>query len=299
MKQEEPYDNPLYRQEILAFSNFVRLKGHSLRTYKIYTGILRRYLNALDCHLSDVTRTGFEYYLLQFNCQSTQRQVHATLGNFFRHVLKRKEVVQYVPFATYEQKIPDIYAIEEIQMLLDVTIYTRHKLLIALQYDAGLRVNELPKIQMQHIDRFRKCIKIVGAKGKKDRYVNYGKLVEQLLEIYLKEEQPTNYLFFGQMSKNDPYSIKSIQAINKAAQLKAGITKKGCTHILRHSFATHLLENGSDLAVIGKRLGHSPGSKATYRYAQMTNNLMARQPSPADKLLLTKPNQQTFKLRVA
>jgi len=126
------YAHPIYQKEIDAFSNYLRLKNFSnLNTYTGYMGILIKFLYSLDCHLSDVTKEGFEYYLLNNGwSQSTQRQVHGCLGNFFTHVMKRPEVVQYVPFATKEEKLPDVYSIEEIQALINACGNSKHKLLI-------------------------------------------------------------------------------------------------------------------------------------------------------------------------
>jgi len=274
------YTHPLYQKEIDAFSNFLRLKKFSnVNTYTGYMGILVKYLYALDCLLSDVTKAGFEYYLLNNNWgQSHQRQVHGCLGNFFTYVMKMKEVVEYVPFSTKEDKLPDVYSVEEIQALINACNNSKHKLLVLLQYDCGNRVGELVGLQLRNLDLSRNCIKVEQGKGKKDRYGFFSDNTKRLIEQYLLEWKPIKYLFEGQ--SRDKYTVRSIQEVNKAAKIKAGIKKKGATHILRHSFATHLLEGGSDVAVIGKRLGHAPGSKATYRYARISRPILQKQPCP-------------------
>lgn len=273
------YTNPIYQKEIDAFSNYLRLKNFSnLNTYTGYMGILVKYLSSLDCHLS-----GFEYYLLNNGWgQSHQLQVHGCLGNFFEHVLRRKDVVQYVPFATKEEKLPDVYSVEEIQQLINACNNPKHKLLILIQYDCGLRVGELVGIELSHIDLSRQSVKIVMAKGKKDRYCFFSESTKALIELYISEWKPKKYLFEGKYG--DKYTIRSIQQVNIQAKEKAGITKKGATHILRHSFATHLLEGGSDIAVIGNRLGHSAGSKATFRYARISRPVLQKQPCPGSAI---------------
>lgn len=274
------YNHPIYQKEVDAFSNFLRLKRYSnVNTYTGYMGVLLKFLNALDCHLDDVTKQGFEYYLLNNNwSQSHQRQVHGCLGNFFREILKRNDVVDYVPFATKEEKLPDVYSVEEIQALLNACGNSKHKLLILLQYDCGLRVGELVNIQLTNLDLNRNGIKIVQAKGKKDRYSYFSDNTRKLIERYLNEWKPIKYLFEGQ--SRDKYTIRSIQAVNIAAKQKAGINKNGATHILRHSFATHLLEGGSDIRIIWHRLGHSPNSKATFRYCNISQPLLQKQQRP-------------------
>jgi len=274
------YSHSIYQNEIDAFSNFLRLKRYSnINTYTGYMGILIKYLNSLDCHLSDVTKEGFENYLLTNNwSQSHQRQVHGCLGNFFTHTMKRPDVVQYVPFATKEEKLPDVYSVQEIQKLINACNNSKHKLLVLLQYDTGMRVGEIVNIELSHLDIDRSAIKVVMAKGKKDRYTNFSDTTKHLIEIYLHEWKPSKYLFEGQ--HGDKYTVRSIQQVNISAKQKAGILKKGSTHILRHSFATHLLEQGSDIAIIGARLGHAKGSKATFTYARISKPILQRQPSP-------------------
>jgi len=274
------YTHPIYQREIDVFSNYLRLRGYSnINTYSNYMGILVKYLHSLDCHLNDVTKDGFEHYLLNNEWgQSYQRQVHGCLGNFFTHIMKRPEVVQYVPFATKEEKLPDVYSVQEIQNLINACNNSKHKLLVLLQYDTGMRVGELINIEIRHVDLDRSSIKVVMAKGKKDRYAFFSDNTKRLMEIYLQEWKPSKYLFEGQYG--DQYTVRSIQQVNIAAKQKAGISKKGSTHILRHSFATHLLEQGSDIAIIGARLGHAKGSKATFTYARISKPILQKQPSP-------------------
>lgn len=274
------YTHPLYQPEIDAFSRYLRLKNYSnLNTYTGYMGILVKFLYALDCCLSDVTKEGFEYYLLNNKWgQSHQRQVHGCLGNFFTQVMNKPDVVKYVPFATKEDKLPDVYSVQEIQRLINACNNSKHKLLVLLQYDCGNRVGELVNIELAHLDLDRCGFKIVQGKGKKDRYCYFSETTKQLIELYLKEWKPKKYLFEGQ--HGDKYTVRSIQEVNKAAKAKAGITKKGATHILRHSFATHLLEGGSDIAVIGELLGHAKGSKATFTYTRISKPILQKQPRP-------------------
>lgn len=268
----------MYLTEYESYGRWLRLKRYSnANTYKNYMGIIRRFLNQLDCHLSDVTQEGIEHYLLQFNSQSTLKQVHGALGNFFKEVL-HSDIVKHIPYPTAEQKLPDVYSITEIQKLIHACHNSKHKLLILLQYDLGARVGELVNIELRHVDLDRHCIKIEQAKGKKDRYSFFSENTAMLIKQYLDEWKPKKYLFEGQ--HGDKYTIRSIQQVNLNAKAAAGISKQGCTHILRHSFATHLLERGSDIAIIGARLGHAIHSKATYRYAQITQPILKMQLTP-------------------
>lgn len=277
------YTHPIYQAEVNAFSRWLRLKRYSPQTYRTYMGILLQFLQALDCHVLDVTQAGFEYYLLNNNWgQSHQRQVHGCLGNFYTQILQRNDVVKFVPFATRQETLPDVYSVEEIQALINACANSKHKLLILLQYDCGMRVGELVNIELCQIDFTRLSLKIVQAKGKKDRYCFFGENTLHLMQRYLKEWKPVKYLFEG--APSEKYTIRSIQAVNIAAKQKAGINKKGSTHILRHSFATHLLEGGSDIRIIGHRLGHSPNSKATFRYCNISRPVLQKQPQPGAAL---------------
>ncbi len=148
-------------------------------------------------------------------------------------------------------------------------------------YSAGLRLGEVIELKVKDIDSKRMVIRITTAKGKKDRYVMLSNKLLSLLRDYYKEYRPKDYLFEGQ--KGDKYSARSIQAILKQALKKAKVTKKASVHTLRHSFATHLLESGTDIRIIQQLLGHN-SIKTTQIYTQVSISKITEIKSPLDLL---------------
>ena len=158
--------------------------------------------------------------------------------------------------------------------------------MLMLTYGSGLRVSEVVSLKSKDIDSKRMCILITQAKGKKDRMVSLSPVLLVMLREYWKKYKPlkNGFLFEGQI-KRQPYSTRSLQLILAAAKRKAGIIKPGSIHALRHSFATHLLDKGTDVTMIMKLLGHND-IKTTLRYLHITNRDMLQIISPLDDLNL-------------
>lgn len=158
--------------------------------------------------------------------------------------------------------------------------------MLMLAYSSGLRVSEVVSIKSKNIDSKRMCILITQAKGKKDRMVSLSPVLLVMLREYWKKYKPSKdgFLFEGQ-TKGQPYSTRSLQLVLSAAKKKAGILKPGSVHALRHSFATHLLDKGTDVTMIMKLLGHND-IKTTLRYLHITNRDMLHIMSPLDDLNL-------------
>lgn len=185
-----------------------------------------------------------------------------------------------------EQSLPTVCSVEEIQMILSNVKNIKHKAILSTIYSAGLRISEVINLPIKAIDSDRMQIHIKNAKGNKDRYTILSKKVLDLLREYFKQEKPHYWLFEGMGStKEKPvqYSSRSIQNILKVAIKKTGIKKHITVHTLRHSFATHLLENGTDLRYIQNLLGHS-NSKTTEVYTHITTKGFNQIVSPLDKL---------------
>jgi integrase/recombinase XerD len=180
-----------------------------------------------------------------------------------------------------ERALPLVLSRREISDIISAIGNTKHRLAILLIYSAGLRVSEAVELKLQDIDRERRIITIRKGKGKKDRQVPLSARLEELLAVYLQEYNPACWLFEGQ--KGGKYSVKSIQTLFHRACVKAGIQKPATVHSLRHSYATHLLEAGTDLRIIQELLGHS-SSKTTEIYTHVSARTIAGVRSPADDL---------------
>ena len=152
--------------------------------------------------------------------------------------------------------LPNVLSKEEIKLILNAHSNIKHKMMLSLIYSCGLRCGELLALQPVHIDSKRNLVLLKNAKGKKDRIAPLSPKILKMLREYYKDYKPAVWLFEGQI-KGEQYSEKSLQSVLKQALQKTGITKPVSLHWLRHSYATHLLESGTDLRYIQELLGHS------------------------------------------
>jgi site-specific recombinase XerD len=168
-----------------------------------------------------------------------------------------------------EQKLPKVISKKEVLAIIKNTANIKHKCIVELLYSAGLRRGELLNLKLTDIDSERMVIRIEGAKGNKDRYSILSINVLEDLRTYFKQWRPQKYLFEG--PGGTPYTGTSVEKIVKSSARRAGIYKPVSPHMLRHSFATHLLENGTDLRNIQVLLGHN-SLKTTEIYAHVATN---------------------------
>ena len=195
--------------------------------------------------------------------------------------MNRKKEFYNLPRPKKSSTLPSVLAGEEVTMVIQKIANLKHRCMIMAGYSAGLRVSEIVNLKVNDIDSKRMMIHIHAAKGKKDRMVPLSKKLLQILREYYKEYKPKTFLFEGQ--NGGSYSSRSIQLVLQEAKLKAGINKKGSTHMLRHSYATHLLESGTDIRFIQELLGHN-SIKTTIRYTHVSQKSIGNIQSPLDKL---------------
>ncbi len=180
-----------------------------------------------------------------------------------------------------EKKLPVILSESEVARILCALNNLKHRTILTVIYSAGLRLGEVINLKAEDIDSERMLIRVAGGKGKKDRYTVLSPKLLKLLKRYWYLYKPVEYLFEGR--NGGKYSAKSVQNILKHAVLRAGITKHATVHTLRHSFATHLLENGTDLRYIQELLGHS-SSKTTEIYTHVSKKSIGKIRSPLENL---------------
>ena len=169
----------------------------------------------------------------------------------------------------------------DISKILEATKNLKHKTILLLIYSAGLRLNELLELRIGDIDSEAMRIHIRFGKGKKDRYVMLSENVLELLREYYKVYKPNDYLIEGQ--NGGKYSPKSVQSVFKKSLQKSVVNKRATVHTLRHSFATHLLDDGTDIRYIQELLGHKR-LETTQIYTHVSSHSINKIKSPADKL---------------
>ena len=204
---------------------------------------------------------------------------------FFYHVtLDRSEAQFCIPQAKTPQRLPEILSREEIERLLAAASELKHRVLLMLTYSAGLRVSEVAHLKVSHIDSGRMSVRVEQGKGNKDRYTVLSARMLKELRRYWLAYRPEVWLFTGR-DRARPMHVKTIQRIFYAAKDRAGIVKTCGIHALRHAFATHLLEAGTDLHTIQRLLGHGHLS-TTMRYFHLAQKHLLNAGSPLDLLRL-------------
>lgn len=177
--------------------------------------------------------------------------------------------------------LPKVLSSQDVAKLFEVTTNHKHRLLLKLCYGMGLRVSEIINLKISHIDSHRMQVLIAAAKGKKDRYVTLPDSVLEEMRDYYLAYQPKNYLFEGQYGEQ--YSVRSAQCVFHNAMHKAHINKPFGIHSLRHSYATHLLEYGTDISLIQQLLGHN-NLKTTQIYTHVSQRNLMKVKSPLDSI---------------
>jgi integrase/recombinase XerD len=204
---------------------------------------------------------------------------------FYSHVLQRPDIAPAIPSRITPRPLPEILSAEELQRLFAVTTNLKHRTLLMTTYGGGLRVSEVIKLQACHIDGGRGLIRVVNSKRGKDRYTLLSPRLLTELRAYWKAQRPPLWLF----PSRDPQrhlNDETARSVFQTAKAKAGIHKRGNIHMLRHSFATHLLEAGVDLRTIQILLGHS-SILTTSRYLHVTRKTLNGTPGLLDLLDLS------------
>jgi integrase/recombinase XerD len=212
---------------------------------------------------------------------SYQNQSINAIKFYYERVIGGQRKIYTIDRPRKEKMLPEVLSEEEMVKILNATQNLKHKAILMTIYSAGLRISELINLRIKDIDSKRMQIRVEQAKGKKDRYTLLGTKTLEVLRKYVAEYKPKVWLFEG--VKGEQYSTSSIQANLKIAVDKVGINKRITVHTLRHSFATHLLEAGTDIRYIQSLLGHSSG-KTTEIYTHITTKGFDQIKSPLDKL---------------
>jgi site-specific recombinase XerD len=201
---------------------------------------------------------------------------------FFEKVYHRTIPAQYAIRPRKEYSLPEVFTPDEVTRIFNQADNIKHKLLLSVIYSAGIRRSEVQRLKPGDIDIKRKMIFIKASKGRKDRYSIISPSLAGLLEQYIEQYKPKIYLFEGN-KPGEKYSFTSMTEVLKNAAHAAGIRRRAHLHMLRHSFATHLIEAGTDIRYIQQLLGHN-NLKTTERYTHVSNKALTLIKNPLDNL---------------
>ncbi|MFV0606136.1 MAG: tyrosine-type recombinase/integrase [Niabella sp.] len=279
--------HPVNRAEFEKYRETLVLKAYSPNTLKTYLTEFAQLLIIIKSYpvtkLSEEKLRAYFLYCIE-KLKLSELQIHSRLNAikfYFEQVLHQKKIIADIPRPKKPSTLPKALSQKEIVKMFETVKNPKHSLMLKLCYGMGLRVSEIVNLQITDIDSSAMRVHIQRAKGKKDRVVNLPASVLQQLRIYYKTYQPKKFLFEGQYG--GAISKRSVQAVFKQAMNNAGIKKPVGIHSLRHSYATHLLELGTDISLIQKLLGHND-IKTTLRYTKVSDRTIANVKSPLDHL---------------
>ena len=274
--------------QIGRFRSWLQSKRYSVNTIKTYTEALETFLCFFkDKMVAEITNEDLIYfnneYILKHQLSASyQNQIVNAVKLFYATVQNRKIEIEGIHRPKRSKLLPNVLSKEEVKQLLNAHVNLKHKVMLSLIYSCGLRRGELLNLKPVDIDSKRNLIFIHQAKGRKDRIAPLSPKILSMLREYYVGYKPKVWLFEGHY-KGEQYSAKSLQSVLKQALFKVGIQKPVTLHWLRHSYATHLLESGTDLRYIQELLGHS-SSKTTEIYTHVSTKSLQQIRSPFDDL---------------
>tara|TARA_R110002050_G_C8893751_1_gene509637 strand:+ start:441 stop:1562 length:1122 start_codon:yes stop_codon:yes gene_type:complete len=282
-----PVLNAVLQAEIQRFKEWMRNRRYSESTIKTYSEAVALFFRFLDSKLpSSITNEDLEifnrdYIIRRKYSVSYQSQVINGVKLYFNILEERVLNPEIIKRPKQAKSLPNVLSKKEVKDILQALSNLKHRFMLVLLYSCGLRRGEILNLQVDHIQYDRGMILVKNGKGKKDRVVRFPEILHDLYREYLKAYQPKKYLIEGR--GGGQYSAKSLAEVLKAAVEKAGIKKPVTPHWLRHSYATHLHEGGTDIRYIQELLGHQ-SSKTTEIYTHVSNREIKEIRSPIEDM---------------
>ena len=282
LQKREPIPGRKFCPE--SYLQKLELKRYAASTIKTYVSCFEAFMNYYSSReVHDLNENDIRLYLQKLIREGAS---HSYINQAINAIKFYYEVVLEMPNRFYaverpraEEKLPEVLAKEEVLRIIENTNNIKHRCIVSLLYSAGLRRGEVLNLKVGDIDSKRMVIRVSAGKGNKDRYTILSEKLLGDLRKYFLEWRPKEHLFEG--PKGEKYSAESIVKIVKESSKRAGIRKRVTPHMLRHSFATHLLENGTDLRYIQVLLGHK-STKTTEIYTHVATNIFFKIKNPLD-----------------
>lgn len=275
-----------YKQISAVYVNELLIRQYSWHTIKSYNaafaGLLRYYDYRTPNDISPLEIKAYLRLLVGTGASDSHLNVVISAIKFYYETIRKDRKTYYdLPRPRKVERLPTVLAGSEVRRIFEQVKNLKHLCMLYLAYSAGLRISEVVGLHLRDIDSARMVINIRQGKGKKDRTVMLSPTVLALLRDYARQYRPKRWLFEGQY--DEQYSTRSLQALFARAVLASGIKKRATMHTLRHSFATHLLESGTDVRLIQELLGHAD-IKTTLIYTHVSTRHIENIVSPIDKL---------------
>ncbi len=280
------------RQRMLEDLRLRNYAPNTIDAYVRHVAALAKYFGRSPDQLGPEHLREYQLYLLREKkpAWGTFNQMVCALRFFYETTLSQPGVVAQVPYAKQPRKLPTVLSQDEVRALFAAKSNLKHRAILHTLYATGLRVSELTHLQVTDIDSARQLIRVQQGKGSRDRMVMLSPKLLALLREYWLADRPSHWLFPGAVP-NEPLTRSSVYRICQQAGECAGLAKAVTPHLLRHTFATHLLEAGTDLRTIQLLLGHR-NLKSTAIYVHVSPLALRSTASPLDCLLAEPPAPQ-------
>ncbi|GMN09504.1 site-specific integrase [Croceitalea sp. MTPC9] len=269
------------------FEQLLKIKRYSTNTINSYVGLLVAFDSFIgenhEIHRLDnsfLFQKLREIILKRSYAYTTQKQLLSALKLYMQEIHSVNLDLDTLRPRKPQRVLPDILSLKEVKLMFDLTKNLKHRAMLTTIYALGLRSGELLNLRVSHIDKDREIITIKAGKGKRDRQLPFPESLRIILREYYKQYKPKSYLFEGQKKQ---YSSASLRAVFINACKRADIKKDVTLHSLRHAYATHLLESGTDLRLIQELLGHN-SIKTTMLYTHVSKRSLLQVKSPLDFL---------------
>jgi integrase/recombinase XerD len=271
------------RRRMIEDMTLRNLSRSTQQSYLYAVAKFSRHFNHSPDRLGTEEIRAYQLHLIEQKCSWAHvNQVACALRFFYGITLGQKDALQRIVSGREPEKLPPVLSREEIARFLEAVPGFRNRVALATAYAAGLRVGEVVRLKIDSIDSQRMLLHIENGKGGRDRYAMLSPRLLEILRRYWKRARPSVWLFPGQ-EPGSHVTRGALQCACRIARRRARINKHVTTHSLRHSFATHLLEGGTDIRIIQVLLGHTH-LETTARYAQVATGLIAATQSPFDNL---------------
>lgn len=273
------------RRRMIEDMTIRNLSPATQRSYLHAVSKFSRYFGRSPDRLSLAEVHAFQVHLVATGIAwPSLNQIVCALRFFYGVTLGQATVPERIAYAREPQKLPVVLSADEVVRFLEAIPSLKSRTALTTVYAAGLRVSEAVMLKIADIDSQRMVIRVEHGKGGKDRYVMLSPQLLRILRGYWRLARPRRWLFPGR-DEDRPLEPTTLHAACRSARTAAGLAKEVTPHTLRHSFATHLLENGADIRIIQVLLGHA-NLQSTARYARVATKTISQTPSPLDRLRL-------------
>jgi integrase/recombinase XerD len=275
----------MIKEDIAKFSQILEIKRYAPNTIKAYTSATSSFLDyfskRIPCEISctDITKYLEHKIKDQKISFSGQKRIIGSIKLYYKFLYNKTLDINYLYPDRSQYTLPKVLSIQDIKKILDCVSNLKHKALLSIIYSCGMRISEAIHLKISDIDSQRMMVRIENSKGNRDREVMLSENVLILLREYYKEYKPKKYIFEGR--GGGKYTARSAEKVFKQALQNAKINKPATLHTLRHSYATHLIEQGIDIRIVQELLGHK-NIKTTQIYTHITDVRKLKIKNPFD-----------------